>query len=902
MFKEFGTGGYGGFGGRASGTPTPSAAPVTGITVVAGLNDTATANTAPFVTTSQAIPLDTAGWVLLIQCDSAQTIADATKLTVNIARPGNTTAGAPTTRTDTALGAKVLRRAWGNQASALPAGTNAFYVTLDNTIYASDTITSITLAAGFFTGQVSAIPIGPGLITNSSNLVYEKPIVRPVSPPWRRVTTSITVEFGAISEWAAFGQQVARVEARGKVAGVYGPWAASTVEARSGFTPSTGRLPSTIPAATFSVTVDVSSLADSASRTDSMIVYRAYSWTGDQLFDSETDCAALNPVGLPSNLGAPAGLPFIKDVAGNHTPIYVWVNRDGTAGGSAAVQTGTTDPGAAGSYASENAALVAVRAWNNSGVNRPTPHNTTSGAVVMFRDVAGGSLGNSNLAYWQRATLSGFSDGLVPPTLASASYFSTGNTTLDCRRRGVQDDGTTAATSKVTSGVWGIAGLTLDSTGLTGANHVVLNNSSSALTAAAAIGGYILVDVDIREVRNAGTTSCALMSTGYRWDVRVDLGGLGTNEGPSGQPSLAANSSHFSGLVTTVGSLYSAVSVGLWLPSVGVFGCWLRNIAVRPWQFGIQPPAEWSLVYNLRIDQNTPASTDAVLLADLPFRKGAGYCQVMVRRCGVPASPAFRFSSDGARNQLNNVVVQHPGADCGLNSDQDRFNGPYQDQGWLQVIKRATTKYGAFGSYNVKDEIFNAPELPSATTDGGWVATTSYYRGMILHDNNGTPASRVYYQAVADFVSGAVQATDLADTARWANAGTVHSTAYGSQPLRTGTWRFQHAVRNFGNVASKTANGDSSPSPGSWYGEAWGRGGSINATWANYFKSRTGGALGAFTAWGDYRPQSIAAGDANDSPLLARVPAGAAVTPFDLLGVARRNDGTGAAGPYERSA
>ena len=883
--------------------------PVTSVTVVGALADVATATLAPAVTNGQAIPLDTAGWVLLIQCSGAQTIADATKLTVNITRPGNTSGlgDAATTRADTALGVKALRRAYPNQLSGLPAAANAFYITIDNLIHASDTLT-ITLAAGFFTDQASSIPIGAGLITNSSGLTYAKPIVRPATLPLRRFTTTATVEFAVISEWAAFGSQVARVEARGKIGASYGPWAASGTMTRSASTPSSGRFPSTIPVPVYSVTVDLSSLANSASRTDSMVVYRAYGWYGDVLFDSETDGQAFNASGLPSGDAAPVGLPIIKDAVGNHTPIYAWVNRDGTAGASAAIQTGTTDPGSAASYASEVSAFTAARTYNLSGA-RTNTHNDTSGLVILYRDVASGALGNSTGAYWQRASWASYSDGLLPPVMCSASYLASGTTTLDCRARGVQDDGVTAATSKRRDGVFEYRGITFDGIGLTGTLHQVSDGQASgaATTAVAAVTGCILIDCDIRENSAAGSTAPIFYRPGWRWDVRVDQGGLSAGEGPVGVQSLAAASSTFSSLQLSIGSLYSrgatSTSPSIYLPYTALLGVWARNISVATPPSGIKGVPEFAMLYHVRIDQAGPASVAGVDM-NHKIGQGIGMCGVFVRRTGTISSAAFRISGDATRRDVNNFVVQHIGADSGANDDQDRTNFLYQEQGFIFLTQRGSAKYCAFGSYNIKDDIFPAPELGSASvySEGAWAGSTQVYRGVIYHDGNVTAANRVFYQAIADFVTGAVQATDLADTARWLNLGLQNSLAFGAQPLRTGNWRAPHGVRQFGNCATKTANGDTVASPGSWYGEAWGRGGSINTTWANYYKTRTGGALSSFTTWGDYRPQSIAAGDANDSPLLARVPTNAAVSPFDLSGVTRLTNGTGAAGPYERSA
>jgi hypothetical protein len=889
--------------------------PVASVTIVGALNDTATATRAPAVTNGQNIPIDSAGWVLLIQCSGAQTIADATKMTVNIRRPGNTsgTGDAPTTRTDVAYGTIVLRRAWPNEGSPLIAPANGFYVCVDNLLHDSDQIESITLAPGFFTGQTDAIPIGPGLVTNSSGTAYAKPMLRPITPPWRRAGgSSIDIEFAAINEWAAFGSQLARVEARAVIGGNVGPWAGSGgTMVRSVETPTSGRLPpreaigqaNSFGLPVYRVTVDLSfTAANSASRTDTYIEYRGYSWYGDVVFDSATDGDPLNSSGLFSSLNPPARLPFVKDTAGSHAPIYAWINRDGTAGGSAAIQTGTSDPGAAASYASENAALTAARAYNNA--NRG--HNTTSGIILLFRDVAGGSLGNSDLAYWQRATMAGFSDGLVPPVLASASYLASGTTTLDCRRRGVQDNGTTVATSKIVSGIYEWRGITFDSIGLTGVNHIILDGSTAGrgTTANATTGQGIFIDCDVRESSAGGSANAACLSMGFRYDIRVDQGGLNASEGPPGAASMGYTPTFFAGLTISVGSLYSrnAFSAGCVCAPAGLFACWFRNVLVSSQARGLQPQIECGMMYHVRIDVASP--TTAVWgMSDRPVTKGFGACGVMVRTTGTYSGPIVRLWGDGNKTVLNNVVLQHIGVDAGFDSNVDRGNLAYNDSGFLGIIKRASLRASALGSFNIKDDTFpTVGENASTYNEGGWAATTQFYRGDLIHDNNATAAARIYYQALTDFVSGAVQATDFADTARWLNCGAIHTTDFGQQPLRVGNFRTQHHVRNFGNVASRTSGSSTITAPDSWYGEVWGRGGAINAAWANYFKTRTGGTLASFTTWGDYRPQSLAASDAADSPLLNRVPQDFAVSPFDLLGVTRLNNGTGAAGPYERSA
>lgn len=111
---------------------------------------------------------------------------------------------------------------------------------------------------------------------------------------------------------------------------------------------------------------------------------------------------------------------------------------------------------------------------------------------------------------------------------------------------------------------------------------------------------------------------------------------------------------------------------------------------------------------------------------------------------------------------------------------------------------------------------------------------------------------------------------------------------------RFGNMSYRYAVSCFGVVVTNGASGGgSTPSYSSWLGETMGRGGITNAavTFANPQQLGFGTSLGG----GDYH----LTGETNDA--YGRVPAGLASLPFDLGGAARRNDGSGAAGCYERT-
>lgn len=888
---------------------------IAGAAIIGAFADTAS-TVAPITTAGQAIPLDLNGWCVRIDTVGSQTIADATRLIVALSRPGFTSTGGATTVADLCNGTRQMRRAFPNQASALLATGTGFIVALDNLIHQADTVVSITLLAGFFTGQTESITIaGPG-ITRNDTLPYEPFGLRPITLPWRRCTTAIDVEFMAASEFARNGGQLACVRARWKSGASYGPWASTSTMVRSIATPASGRTVTTTGAGltqplalpVYRVTVDTSTCPDSTSRGSTTIVYQGYDHCGNVVWDSETMGAPLQADGRPTNFDPPAGLPVIVDKAGNHTPIYAWINRDGTAGGSAAIQTGTTDPGAAASYASEAAALTAARAWNNS--NRG--HNTTSGIILLFRDVAGGSLGDAATGYWQRASMAGFSDGLLPPVLASAQYLASGDTSALCRRQGVQDNGTTAATSKRVDGIYEWRGIIFDSTGRAGANNIVIDGSSGggASTASAATTAGLFLDCDVVGNSAAGSSNPVLWRQGWRWDVRVRQTGL------CGAQDVANLPTAFTAMMVNAGCYYAGVAAdNIRMNLICIGGCQFDNVSV--WEYGGTTTS--SAVTNVidaflmhsRIDYDTAGaqlinigrSTGGTSGLRSANWNGRVILNVLVTKT-AGTGPAVAISADGVYNSGKRVLIDGLASDAVGPESNARFNFNYNDQGYIQLLKQGTARRCAFPSFNIKDDTFagGAGEFPSAVA-AAWAANTPVVRGTFAHDGNATVAARVYYQAVANFTTGTDQATDLADAGRWVNVGTNVGVLFGAQPQRTGNWRTQFQVRNWQNCIATTANGDTGFGTSSWAGEVPMRGGKFQPGTAGYrdtwWRARRTASAGDR---GDYRPRALASGDANDSPLLAMVPAGETVTPFDLIGVTRPTDGTACAGPFERAA
>jgi hypothetical protein len=137
------------------------------------------------------------------------------------------------------------------------------------------------------------------------------------------------------------------------------------------------------------------------------------------------------------------------------------------------------------------------------------------------------------------------------------------------------------------------------------------------------------------------------------------------------------------------------------------------------------------------------------------------------------------------------------------------------------------------------------------------------------------------------------------------NSKTDTTTATGVSPngARICNWVDRYGVGAIGNIALSDANGNFGPtasgSPATgWMGEYWGLIGSFTANNEGYNQSvsfsSNASASGTNSGGGNYKPTG-----SSSSPAYGRVPSGGAGLPFDITGMARRNDGTGCAGAYE---
>lgn len=897
---------------------------IASITVYGGLD---VAITSP---STLSVPMNLNGKVIRVATSlGVTTISDLTKISLRVRDNGFDTSGNPTTVDRTIYIQDRLHRPYNEVTLYSPSTTGVFDLVLHDDIFNEDasnktTILGVDFVAGWCVGGLTET------VTSVSRLdsqAYPRPIVRPHFLPYEVVTSAggnAATEWAVVSRFAMQLQAVARFEARAKVGGSYGAWTGAGSETRSTLTPSSGRNPSGFAAPVFACAGSVSGLTGPAA---GAWEWRCYPWIGP-MFDSTTpqtpsELTTGGATVAQANLGysdlgadynplqSSRAVPFVLDGSTpSYTPAVAWVlyTGAGTATTSAKVfDNDFTDPGTAlaDNFASLATAATAIKSFNNA-----RGHNDMAGGVIMLRDVAGGAEGTATGGYhnatpWANQTTWAVGIGRIEVRSVG------GVPTPDCRMQSAKDDGAGGITiiaqgNRVVGQrvLW--RGITFDglagyNQGAVAAQNIAIDGGAGGIPstrpAESAAISQMFVDCRTRELSTAGSNA-VFRQGGYSYFVRHDAVEVGG-------PGSVGYHSTFSGAVAYIGCSFYGANIGTAFFSAPLCSAtYARGTACTFLVRGAHnlPRPQNYLLQHSRFD-STGTSTAAIVLSvsDAPL-DGIGVKCVFARYVNVTSSnTSITHYADGNLFGLANSGWQGVGVDCGDSNgtaDGGRVNVGYNEQGYNAVQREVTIQYCAFRSYNTKGHVMPAPERPMDGFAGSaqWSAGRAYFKGAVVWDAPGTAdaTSRVY-QALQDCPAG----TALSNAAYWEDHGLTALVAYGAQPLRTGNEGHRYAVGHYGNVASKTASADTTANASnSYYGIVWARGGAIQQTFADYYKLRVATGL-TLTDTVDYRPKRIADGDGVDSPLLNRIPAGKAYAPFDIVGTAIPNDGTGAAGPYQ---
>lgn len=756
-------------------------------------------------------------------------------------------------------------------------------------------ILQIQFLAGWLPDR-PAEAISGAAVTRLDTLAYPPFPVRPVTAPFTRLAVGdvLPFEVTGMHDWGRNGGMFACVEAWAVVAGVRGVVARSSEMVASLETPAVGT-PSELPAPVYRVMVSAAGLGEGAGE----IQYRVLPHIGPP-WSSED-----NGETFPT-LNAPKGVPFCNDLSGSWAPVYGVVSQTGI--GSAGTDTRgmafSIEAAIASGFVYKDCAAVAVATKlvnaartlvpTASGmVQRTIPHNDIAGGCAVLRDITGSTVGQNYGAYLLRT---GFSSPTAFPPGATCFEIrsESGSPSPSVRLRSVDTNGTAmASSSKAVPSRLVLRGLWLDGTNTVSAQNTIIDGTAAAGAATNppninSCAYLISIDCTITENSTAGSAAPARFRAGYMWDVRVKT------EGHSGSQA-GGNVAAYAGLVASVGCSYAAETPGSRFILAGMFGVKLTNLGVDDRVSNIYPAPSGRLMINVRIDFEKAFTSPAIMLCGLrPSVGGLGLGNVFCRGIVDSGGPLISIGADGTMFEIDNIIMRHIGADIPAVSrpNNGRANILYQDQGYTRVNKIGTISFCALRSYNCKGDSF--PALQKASTiSKAWIAGQPYPVGSIVHDNAGASNSTsCFYQAIAKTpAKPGDQPAGLSNAAVWMKIGNVFNSPYGEQPLRQGNLRFRYHVGCHGNVASCTFDGSNSPSLTSGYGIAWQRDESFGANYDRLYRNQLAN---------DYRPNTVGS-DALVTPLLNRVPAGEACLPFDLVGTMRLNDGSGAAGAYERT-
>lgn len=854
----------------------------------------------PITNIGDNITIPSNGYLLRVDFTQNPGAIDFTKVTVTGFRPGHEDDGAanPAKWPFTAVGNAILRQPGTRDtfdmvpdvvSPAQGSGPWSVYIVLDNQIMEADATLQVTFQAGFYAGSPEVI-VTP---TRFDTKQYPDCIVDFVSQPFRRMGSdnSISVEVTGLHEYARDGRVFARVEGWARVGGVDGPVSGTSAMPLSPETPANG--PSKLRISSCQFNVSGGALADGLGG----IRVRAYPLVGNKIWESWVIGEAFPTANVF------AELPFYKDVADSRSPIYAWVNQDGTGilGSNAAakdsIRTDLTDPGPAGSFASEYDAARAATSYNGDAAKRGAgkTHADTDGLVIMYRDVAGSTLGSNVGAYSIRNAMGGASVtfGILPVEVRAAS----GVTSDLVRLRSVKPDGTAASKSPLQRMVW--RNITFDTTGLaSAAENIVLAGGTGGGDPSAfapSINLSIFVDCKVRSRTGQGASS-TLYQTGIRYDYRMDAKDDNTSTFAMGG-IYSAKVAH---MALSVGSVYDNMSIH---PGKTWLGCWMKTMGLigNPnrgnYPTNVKPPPtrmKQRLYISFRADQ---AGGSSAIMAEGGDQDMVGMCNVLVRRSGTSLSAVIGVFNDSVTSRPRVVTGQYISVDAEAAASA-RINWDYNDVGPLGAVREhMSLSRSAMYEFNSKDDtFFESTHKPSGASV--WNSSWPYLFADQVHDSNADLNLRKYYVCLVEHTASADQAADLADPSKWlliCTGATAAAIEFDVQPKRVGNWRTQYHVRDhFCAWFQRNGGGSTFGRGNNWNGEARGRGQKLGVTYTDFYVRRTGGTAGSgHTDWGDQTPKET-------GPLVDMIPQGGAAYPTDIYGNPRLNNGSGAAGAVER--
>lgn len=795
------------------------------------------------------------GWSAVVKIKgltSLTGVVDATALTVYVSDPGYDTLGNATTVTRTINGVAHMRRQYPNGGSKQISTDGAdlyIVVTLDDWIYVGTTIVSAQITSTFYPSALAGSMIR---VVNSSVTPYPRPLFGWVNLQQDTCGSTYAVEAVSAHRHARNQSQIACIKFSGTDGTSTSPVVTTSITAISAI------IKQGQPLEVFKATVDMSTLTQGVMCRINAVVYP---WIGDAstVLDLSSSGVAW-PTSLPDTQ-----LRVLCDRTGGYGGAYAYV-KVGATGGTVSATPATA---AASPFPTVQTAMDAIPAWNLTNKS----HGDMGGSFIRLMDASG-----ADVIHAMGVTPSG-SAGLTFCTVErdSAATGSVSITwTAQCsfpdmmRWRNLKVGGSVTATFTAAPIAGATSGtMTATWAGATGVFGMTFLESS---------GG-------VKEFRVVTLTNG---STTVTWSV-----------------ALAAACSATTG---NIGYFWLGPNTNRCM--VCYDGCTIDNTTNRT------VSGWYSLVYLYNL---TLAGTNTLNFLNLRPTTANIAIMAGVVSNSAPANP---YGGVLARLTLGNYLPEFQMyADTNTYTDGDDGSLFINNRVMCAMVVSGTaarTLVKGFASIQNVHERWHIQAASGSYFEDGDLSSVANF--IEMHNTSvGERASHMYNDALATKVGpSGIQKSGVAKFNIWDNynikSDTFSSGPQGAGAGSVGNWSFMYSVGNSGNVSLFGAVGrnvtdlphnDNNDSP--YMGMAWLPSSEYNLTRPGIGFTQTQ-IIAAFTNY-TVLPNTTISSGGNYLPIAGtvgnyfknRVPSGMAVLRFDIAGIARRNDGTGAAGAYEFS-
>ena len=630
-----------------------------------------------------------------------------------------------------ALTDKIIRRPFPNETLRIEQAVGSdldIYAYLTEEWFVGDTLSSISIAAGFYTGSTASTLTGAGL-TNSSSRAYRMPQISWVGlEPWRRMTGSgLTVEAIVDHHNARDGQPVAAVD-------FYVSRSGTTSTASTSAMVLSDEITTPYRPGVFRATVPVGALTQGEGDLGATI----YPWVGTATWDTNSaDFEAFPCVGTPKLY------PVNIDTDGSYALAGAYISHTGVQIGTPTIgllsAIGPYVPGTTPAYANIKAIGDATRAYNLSAARART-HDDMAGIRAVVPS-------GYQAPLWGATSMG--NQTTYPPGLG---YFGvTREVGSSISNTGLMTNASAPTTNRAVPSRTILDGVGIFP-GAAGLTHTITDGSSAGIpttqpTVAAAV--YIVVR-DCAGTGNNDNANAVFSRAGYRWYHRCNFVACGDD-------IVSSNAGQFNGLANLHGTTINndANTVNAICQSGSVIGSALRSCTLITLASGIAPDILGRMVHSTRADMDDGAGRAATALTTATQQstgaarsigiRGESWVNVLLRKVrtgatagvlGAGEAPTHQISSDFAAGNVDQPAITNVNR-AYLSMAGARANGPYQEAGTLLIAKQVRDIGIAASQLNTKGDVFAGAGGASGNRTGTFAYRFGNARfGVVTGDNS----------------------------------------------------------------------------------------------------------------------------------------------------------------------